>query len=75
MPAHGTREHDFLQVTAFAQHVLDSVAMGNARSSLCKTLPLCAIRNWEIAATAPLRAKRIGVLRSKTAVCFIFRPS
>ena len=41
-------------------------------SSLCKTLPLCAIRNWEIAATTPLRASGMGVLRSKTAV-FIFR--
>lgn len=38
------------------------------------TLPLCAIRNWQIAATAPLRAKVLGVLRSRMAV-FIFRKS
>jgi hypothetical protein len=35
---------------------------------------LCAIRNWEIAATTPLRASGMGALKSKTAVFFIFGP-
>src|SRR5690348_1274130 len=34
MPANGPRQHDFLQVAAFADQVLDGIAVGNANHVL-----------------------------------------
>jgi hypothetical protein len=76
MPAHGARKHDLLQIAAFAHHLFES----NRSRPLFQVV--VAVQNaavvfdeeCKIAANEPLRARRIGVLSSKTAV-FCICPS
>src|SRR5689334_14217710 len=52
MPADGTREHNFLQVAALLNHVLHSIAVGNAGHVLLDNWPLVEGRSHVMAGGA-----------------------